>query len=90
MPADCKLVCKSCLGSNLKTFNGELAIHFPGLDGLDKPIVYVLTSVAVCLSCGVAEFVVPERELRVLVEGKPVGGAVVCYGKSAANSANAA
>jgi hypothetical protein len=90
MPAEGNSLCKSCLGVSLKTFNSEMAMHFPGRAGLNKPIVWVFSTVAVCLNCGFAEFVVPARELRVLVEEKPVDGAVVSRKKSAANSANAA
>ena len=86
MPASCK----SCSGLNLKTFNGEVAIHFPGLNGLNKPIVWVFPKIAVCLDCGFTEFVVPERELRVLVEGKSVDGAVVFDERAPARSAQAA
>jgi hypothetical protein len=61
--------CKSCPSDNGRTFNGEIAIHFPGLQGLDKPIVWVFPELTVCLKCGLSEFVVPERELQLLVEG---------------------
>jgi hypothetical protein len=47
--------------------NGEIAIHFPGLNGLDKSIVWVFSKLAVCLRCGFTEFIVPETELRVLL-----------------------
>jgi hypothetical protein len=60
--------CRSCRSANLSTFNGEIAIHFPGLEGLDKPIVWVFPKLPVCLKCGLAEFVVPEAELRQLEE----------------------
>lgn len=70
--------CRSCSAVTLKRFNGELAVHFPGLDGLNKPIVWVFPELTVCLNCGFAEFVVSERELRVLIEGKPVRGVAVC------------
>ena len=33
--------CRSCQSANQSTFNGEIAIHYPGLEGLDKPIVWV-------------------------------------------------
>jgi hypothetical protein len=69
--------CKSCQSQNQREFNGEIAIHFPGLKGLDKPIVWVFPQLAVCLQCGFAEFAVPERELSVLVKGAAVEGAVV-------------
>src|SRR5262249_22598949 len=58
-------------------FNGEIAIHFPGLEGLQKPIVWVFQELRVCLDCGFTEFKVPERELSVLTDGKPVKGALV-------------
>jgi len=35
---------------------------------------------SVCLDCGLAEFVVPEKELEVLRTGVPVEGAAVWLG----------
>ena len=69
--------CNNCLSGNSKIFNGEIAIHFPGLEGLQKPIVWVFQELQVCLDCGFTEFKVPERELSVLTDGKPVKGALV-------------
>jgi hypothetical protein len=46
-----------------------MAIHFPGLRNIGKPIVWVFPEVVVCLDCGTAEFVVPEKELRQLAKG---------------------
>jgi hypothetical protein len=69
--------CKACTSDNQSSFNCEIAIHFPGLKGLEKPIVWVFPKLAVCLRCGSTEFIVPERELRVLVQGAPLEGAVV-------------
>ena len=51
---------------------GEVAIHFPGLAGLDQPIVWVFPELAICIRCGFTEFTVPDRELRVLSTGKVV------------------
>ena len=65
--------CKSCHSENRNDFTGEVAIHFPGLKGLDKPIVWVFPKLFVCLNCGFTEFVVPETELRQLVEGEAAG-----------------
>ena len=59
--------CKSCQSENVRTLNGEVAIHFPGLEGLDKPIVWVFPRLLVCLNCGFTEFAIPEAELRQLV-----------------------
>jgi hypothetical protein len=69
--------CKGCQSDKPRVFNGEIAIHFPGLEGLDKPIVWVFPKLVVCLHCGFAEFAVPNRELQVLEKGSPVDGAVV-------------
>jgi hypothetical protein len=71
------MVCKRCNSENQSTFNGEIALHFPALDGLNKPIVWVFPKLTVCLECGFTEFTVPERELRVLVTHTPVEGPVV-------------
>lgn len=71
------MVCKRCVSNNQSAFNGEIAIHFPGLKGLDKPIVWVFPKLAVCLNCGLTEFTVPKNELSVLVSGTPLEGAVV-------------
>lgn len=71
------MACKICASENQKTFKGEVALHFPGLAGLDRPIVWVFPKVIVCLQCGFADFTVPERELSVLVSGRVVPGAVV-------------
>ena len=61
--------CQRCGSICNRVFNGEVALHFPGLDGLNKPIVWVFPKVKVCANCGVAQFTIQERELRVLVTG---------------------
>lgn len=75
------MFCKRCPSNRQQTFNGEIAIHFPGLDGLNKPIVWVFPKLWVCMDCGFAEFAIPERELDVLLRGDPVKGTVVLAGK---------
>jgi hypothetical protein len=67
--------CKACQSDDQRTFNGEIAIHFPGLKGLDKPIVWAFPKLVVCLDCGFTEFSVPEAELRLLSEGTTAQGA---------------
>jgi hypothetical protein len=67
--------CTSCQSENQKTFTSEIAIHFPGLEGLNKPTVWVFPRIFVCLDCGMAQFMVPEKELEVLRTGAPVKGA---------------
>lgn len=62
--------CKSCESEHQSTFNAEVAIHSPGLKGLNKPIVWVFPKLVVCLDCGLTEFVIPETELRRLRESE--------------------
>jgi hypothetical protein len=64
--------CKSCGSENLQKFRGEIAIHVPGLKGIDMPIVWVFPELVVCLDCGNAQFVVQEAELRVLKRATPL------------------
>jgi len=71
------MACKECHSDRQRVFNGEIAIHFRGLEGLDQPIVWVFRETVVCLHCGFTEFTVPERELQVLSQGSPVEGALV-------------
>ena len=74
-------MCKQCASGELRDFNGELAIHFPGLEGLDKPIVWVFPKVRVCLGCGFGEFVIPDQQL-----GKLRNGAVPTQSRGSAGA----
>jgi hypothetical protein len=67
------MACAVCGSDRQRKFNGELAIHFPGLNGLDKPIVWVFPQLLVCLDCGVAQFAIPKAELSVLAEERSRG-----------------
>ena len=67
-----QMSCNSCHSQYQRNLNGEIAIHFPGLEGLNKPIVWVFPKLVVCLNCGLTEFVIPERELRQLAQGDAV------------------
>ena len=60
--------CKSCGSVDRRKFSAEIGIHFPGLNNMDKPVVWVFPEVVVCLDCGTAEFAVPEEELRQLAK----------------------
>ena len=61
--------CARCASESLNHFNGELAIHFPGLKGLDKPIVWLFPKLLVCLHCGFGEFEVPDEQREQLKIG---------------------
>ena len=63
-----EMACKSCRSENLRSLNGELAIHFPGVKGLTKPIIWVFPKLAVCLDCGATELTIPQPELQRLVK----------------------
>ena len=67
------MTCKSCELEKQREFTAEIAIHFPGLNGLEKPIVWLFPKLIVCLNCGNAEFAVPESELRVLAKDDAAG-----------------
>ena len=73
------MTCKRCHSEKQSVYNGEVAIHFRGLEGLEKPIVWNFPKLLVCLHCGFTEFTVPKRELQVLEQGAPVEGAVVFW-----------
>jgi hypothetical protein len=63
----CRLLqCKGCASHNLQSFSGELAIHFPGWDGLTKPLVFVFPKLEVCLDCGSTNFSIPKEQLNFL------------------------
>jgi hypothetical protein len=66
--------CHSCGSVNQYNFRGEMGIHFPGLKNIDKPVVWVFPDLIVCLDCGMAEFTVPEAELRLLAKGSAAAG----------------
>jgi hypothetical protein len=66
--------CKSCGSLNQSKFTAEIAIHFPELKNTDKPVAWLFPELFVCLDCGTAEFVVPEKELRQLAKGDAAGG----------------
>jgi len=61
--------CKSCGSPNQNTFSTEMNIHLPGLEGLDKPTVWIFPEILVCLDCGFAECLIPEAELPKLARG---------------------
>jgi len=73
--------CKRCASNKLKDVNGKVATHFPGREGLTKPLVWVCPRLLVCLDCGFSEFTIPKRELDVLATGSPTEGVVVAQAR---------
>jgi hypothetical protein len=80
--------CAKCQSKKQRSFNSEIALHFNGLEGLNKPIVWVFQEILVCLDCGHAQFAVPERELEVLRTGSPINDAAVWLGGEPADEQN--
>lgn len=58
--------CLSCHSSNQSVFPGELSIHFPGLEGLDRPTVWAFPQLLVCLDCGFTQFTLSSDQVREL------------------------
>jgi hypothetical protein len=58
--------CTSCQSVNQAVFPAEINIHFPGLEGLDKPTVWAFPYLLVCMDCGCTQFTMGESQLRQL------------------------
>jgi len=71
--------CKSCGSDSAGKFPAEIAIHFPGLKGLDKPHVWLFPTLVICRNCGYTELVIPEHELR-LLKGDMAGQSAASFG----------
>jgi len=56
--------CTSCSSKKQRKLNAELALHFPGLQGLDKPVVLAFPEVLICLNCGFAVFALAGAPLK--------------------------
>jgi hypothetical protein len=63
------MACKECGSVRQKKLSAEINLHFPGIEGLDKPTVWVFPEVVVCLNCGFAKFSIQKPELRRIDEG---------------------
>jgi hypothetical protein len=70
------MLCRACGSEKLGRYMAEIAIHFPGLNNINKPAIFVFPTVFVCVDCGTAEFTFSDDELRLLAEGDSaaVGG----------------
>jgi hypothetical protein len=60
------MACRSCGSNNRAEYGAEVNIHLP--KDQDKAAVLVFPKLVVCLDCGVAEFTIPETELRLMGE----------------------
>ena len=57
-----------CGHNNKRQFPAEINVHFPGMEGLDKPSVWFFPRLLVCLDCGLTQFQLAETQLRQLSE----------------------
>ena len=57
------MTCGSCGSVSQRKFESEIAIHFSRLKDIEKHPVVVFAELVVCLHCGKAEFIVPEKQL---------------------------
>jgi hypothetical protein len=60
--------CVSCRSAQTQ-FVAEIAIHFPGSAGLNKPPVLAHPKLMICLKCGHVEFALTDEQLKQLQEG---------------------
>ena len=60
------MTCKWCGSDKQSRFKAEVAIHFPGIEGLNRSVVWVFPELFLCLNCGKANFTVPDDDLRTL------------------------
>lgn len=71
------MTCKSCGSDKQSRFAAEVAIHSPGLECLNKPIVWVFPELFLCLNCGKTEFVVHDNDLLLYTVSDFTGESVV-------------
>jgi hypothetical protein len=69
------MTCRLCGSNSPAEYGAEINIHLPR-DG-DKGALLVFPKLVVCLVCGVAEFTIPEAELRQL--GKRGAASTAAY-----------
>lgn len=62
------MTCRRCASHVLNEFSAELAIHFPGWEGLEKPAVWAFPRLTVCLDCGLVDFELPPEQLAQLIQ----------------------
>lgn len=65
------MLCKACHSARKGEFPAEINIHFPGMENLTEPTLFVFPTVSICFDCGFTEFSVSETELPLLHRRHP-------------------
>jgi hypothetical protein len=52
--------CIYCGTEHMQMLNGEVALHFAGIENIDKPATFIFPKILLCLDCGAAHFVIPD------------------------------
>ena len=60
--------CVQCASNNEAEFPTELVFHFFGLQGLDKPGIFLYPKILVCLHCGFSWFTTSAAEKALLAK----------------------
>src|SRR6516162_1610683 len=68
------MACSACGSTRLEKFESEVVIHFRRLKDIEKRPVVLSPELSVCLACGRAEFVVPEKQLSRFEKGDTAHG----------------
>jgi len=61
-----RMACKACSSDNLQKLDAELTASLPVVKAVTAAPVYVCQKLLVCMDCGFAEFVIPDKELQSL------------------------
>ena len=56
--------CNTCGSTRLNKLRAKLALHFNGLENIDKPVLWTFRDVVVCTDCGEADLHFPPHELQ--------------------------
>lgn len=66
------MTCNSCGSDKQRKFPAEIAIHFPGMGGLEKPIVWAFPRLLVASIVGTRNFPSPKANYAYLRKAAPL------------------
>ena len=62
------MLCHSCRSTSVRDYPAEINVHFPGIEGLNIPSVWVFPRLSVCVVCGAAEFTLTDADRKTLAD----------------------